>query len=141
MGTQGAMGYRGIGHMGNETHRGKEVQGVWGTWPIRPTGYGVQGVWGMGYMGNRSQWVQGYRVQGVWGTGGMGYRGYGIQGVWATWVMGHMGNGAHGQWGPWGPWGPWVIGTFLSITSLLLDGFLQKFLLDIDIDVFYLNTG
>ena len=31
MGTQGAMGYRDIGHMGNETYRGKEVQGVWGT--------------------------------------------------------------------------------------------------------------
>ena len=69
----------------------------------------------------------------------MGYRGYGIQGVWATWVMGDMGNGAHGQWGTWamghmgngahgqwGPWGPWAIGTFLPITSLLLDGFLQK---------------
>ena len=59
MGTQGAMGYRGIGYIGNETHRGKAVQGVWvqgvwGTWPIRPTG-------GMGYRG-------------------MGYRGYGAHG-------------------------------------------------------------
>ena len=35
--------------------------------------------------------------------------------------MGHMGNGAHGQ------WGPWAMGTFWPITSLLLDGFLQKF--------------
>ena len=35
--------------------------------------------------------------------------------------MGDRGDGAHGQ------WGPWVIGTFWPITSLLLDGFLQKF--------------
>ena len=51
MGTQWEMGYRGIGYIGNETHRGKVVQGVWGTWPIRPTGgmgYGVQGVWAHG---------------------------------------------------------------------------------------------
>ena len=63
------------------------------------------------------------------GTGGMGCRGYGIQGVWATWAMGHMGNGAHGVQGVWGTdgIGPWVIGTFLPIASLLLDGFLQKF--------------
>ena len=27
MGTQWAMGYRGIGYIGNETHRGKVVQG------------------------------------------------------------------------------------------------------------------
>ena len=105
MGTQGQWG---IGHMGNETHRGKEVQGVWGTSPIRPKGYGVQGVWGTWAIGHN-----GYR--------GYGFRGYEIQGLWATWVMGHMGNGAHGQ------WGPWAIGTFLPITSLLLDGFLQKF--------------
>ena len=42
-----------------------------------------------------------------------------------------MANGAHGQWGhgPWGLWPmvPWAIGTFLSIASLLLDGFLQNF--------------
>ena len=44
-----------------------------------------------------------------------------IRSRWGTGVMGHMGNGAHGQ------WGPWVIGTFWPITSLLLDGFLQKF--------------
>ena len=65
---------------------------------------------------------------GVWGTGGMGR-------VWATWAIGYMGHGAHG------PWGPWAICTFLPITSLILDGFLQKILLHIDIDVFYLNTG
>ena len=39
---------------------------------------------------------------------------------WGTGVMGHMGNGN-------GQWGPWVIGTFLPITPLILDGFLQKF--------------
>ena len=60
---------------------------------------------------------------------GIGFRGYGVQGAWDTGGMGHMGNGSHGQWGSWpmGPWGTWAIGTFLPITSLLLDGFLQKF--------------
>ena len=53
--------------------------------------------------------------------------------------MGHMGNGSHGQWAH-GQWGPWAIGTFLPITPLILDGFLQKFNW-IDINVFYLNTG
>ena len=48
------------------------------------------------------------------------------------WGMGHMGDGAHGQ------WGTWAIGHMI-ITSLILHGSLQKFLLDIDIDVFYLN--
>ena len=86
------MGYRGMGHMGNEAHRG----------------YGVQG----------------YEPHGQ-----QQHRGYGVQGVWATWAIGHMANAAHGQWGLWamGPMGPWVIGTFLPIASLLLDGFLQKF--------------
>ena len=60
------------------------------------------------------------------GTGGIGFRGYGVQGVWDTGGMGHMGNGSHGQWGSWAM-GPLAIGTFLPITSLLLDGFLQKF--------------
>ena len=66
-------------------------------------GYGVQCY--MGHMGNR-------------GTGGMGHM-----------AIGHMANGAHGQWGSWamGPMGPWAIRTFLPITSLILDGFLQKF--------------
>ena len=43
--------------------------------------------------------------------------------------MDHMGNGAHGPWGLWamGPMGPWAIWTFLPITSLILNGFLQKF--------------
>ena len=71
---------------------------VWATWAIA-----AQGVWGtrgMGYMGNRSH--------GQWGTWAMG-----------LWAMGPIGNGAHG--------GPWAIWTFLPITSLILDGFLQKF--------------
>ena len=54
MGTQGAMGYRGIGYIGNETHRGKAVQGVW-----------IQGVWG---------------TRPIRPAGGMGYRGYGAHG-------------------------------------------------------------
>ena len=70
-------------------------------------------------------------------TGGMGYRGYGVQGVWATGSMGHISNESHWQWGTWamghmgkeahGQGGPWAIWTFLPITSLILDGFLQKF--------------
>ena len=70
---------------------------------------------------------------GVWGTGGMGR-------VWATWVMGHMGNGAHGPWGTWamGPMGDWHI----FVYSIIITGWiLTKILLDIDINVFYLNTG
>ena len=57
--------------------------------------------------------------------------------------MCHMGNGGNGVQGVWGTGGigPWAIGTFLPITPLILDGFLQKILLDIDINVFYLNTG
>ena len=35
--------------------------------------------------------------------------------------MGDRGDRAHGQ------WSPWAMGTFWPITSLLLDGFLQKF--------------
>ena len=52
------MGRMGNGAMGNVDTGGNGVQGVWGTWPMRPTGekwyrgYGVQ--WGMGHMGNGS---------------------------------------------------------------------------------------
>ena len=50
------MGYRGMGHMGNEAHWGYGVQGYGGTWAI-----GAQVVWGtrgMGHMGNwaHEQW-------------------------------------------------------------------------------------
>ena len=84
---------------------------------------------GMGHMGNRPQCIQG-----VWGTGGMGPR------VWATWVIGHMGNGAHGPWGTWamGPMGDWHI---IASKSIITGWILTKNLLDIHIDVFYLNTG
>ena len=81
------------------------------------------------------------------GTGGMEYRGYGIQGVWATWVMGHMGNGAHGVQGVWGtggmeyrgyrPMGDW---DFFAHSIINTGWILTKILLDIDINVFYLNT-
>ena len=52
-----------MGHMANEVHRGKGVQGVWDTSAI-----GTQGQWGtggMGHMGNeahRGYGVQGYHV-------------------------------------------------------------------------------
>ena len=61
---------------------------------------------------------------GVWGTGGMGR-------VWATWVMGHMGNGAHGPMGDW----------HIFVHSIIITGWiLTKILLDIDINIVYLNT-
>ena len=107
----GAKRYRGMGHVANQ------AQGVWGTG-------------GMGHMGNRPQWVQG-----VWGSGGMG----------------HMGNGSHGQWthGQWGPWGTWAMGPLgpmgnwdiFAYNFIITGWILTKILLDIDIDVFYLNTG
>ena len=52
------MGYRGMGHMGNEAHWGVWVQGY------GHRGYGVQGVWAM--------WAMGYRVMGHMGNGAHG---------------------------------------------------------------------
>ena len=51
--------------------------------------------------------------KGVWGTGGMGYRGY-------------------------RPMGDWHFFAYNSINTRWI---LTKILLDIDINVFYLNTG
>ena len=54
--------------------------------------------------------------------------------------MGYMGNGAHGPWGPWamGPMGD----LHIFAHNIIITGWiLTKILLDIDIDVFYLNTG
>ena len=81
----------------------------------------------MGHISNEAH--RGYGGMGHMGisaTGGMGYNGYWVQGVWVTWAMGYMGNGAHGPWGLWAM-GPLAIWTFLPITSLILNGFLQKF--------------
>ena len=54
--------------------------------------------------------------------------------------MGHMGNGAYGPWGLWamGPMGDLDIfaNNFINTGWIL-----TKILLDIDINVFYLNTG
>ena len=79
----------------------------------------------------------------------------------STWIMGHMSDGAHGQWDTWAkgivvnsedidgvPWRMghmgngahgqhvmcWIMCNFLNTAWIL-----TKFLLDIDIDVFYLN--
>ena len=90
---------------------------------------GQSGTGDMGHMAIEAHRGMGYRVwatwaiaaQGVWGTRGMGHMGNRSHGQWGTWAMGPMGHGAYGQ------WGPWAIGTFLPITSLILDGFLQKF--------------
>ena len=110
-----------MGHMGNEPHRGKVVQGVWRN----------RGQWGMGLGTMRP-------------TGGMGYRGMGhlgnrSHGQWGKWAMGHMGNGAYG------PWGTWAMGhmgdlNFFAYNFINTGWILTKILLDIDINVFYLNT-
>ena len=73
----------------------------------------------------------------------MGHMGNGAHGQWGTWAMGLMGNGAHGQWdswamGPMGPLGDWDI---FAYNFIITGWILTKILLDIDIDVFYLNTG
>ena len=84
-------------------------------------------------MANEAHW--GHGVQGVWATWAIG-----AQGVWATSAIGHMANGAHGQWGLWamGPMGDLDI----FAHSIIITGWiLTKILLNIDIDVFYLNTG
>ena len=95
---------------GNEAHRGKGVQGVWGIWAMRPTG--AMGTGGMGLMAMRPTGGMGYRGMGHMGnrgTGGMGYRGMGhigngVQGYGqlgtGVWAIGHMGNGAHGRFAP-----------------------------------------
>ena len=49
------MGYRGMGHMGNEAHWGYGVQG-----------YGAQGVWGTRGMDHMGNGVQGYGQWGPW---------------------------------------------------------------------------
>ena len=65
---------------------------------------------GMGHMG-------------ISGTGSMGYKGYGSHGQWGTWAMGPMGD-LH----------------FFAYNFINTEWILTKILLDIDIDVFYLNT-
>ena len=59
--------------------------------------------------------------------------------------MGDRGDGAHGQWGIWAmgtwamePMGDWHILAYNIITTGWI---LTKILLDIDINIFYLNTG
>ena len=73
----------------------------------------------MGHISNEAH-------RGVWGPGVWAIWALAAQGVLGIRGMGHMGNGTHGPWGTWamGPMGDW---TFLPITSLILDGFLQKF--------------
>ena len=70
----------------------------------------------------------------------MGHMGNRSHGQWGTWAMGPMGHGAYGQWGPWahGPMGDLDIfaNNFINTGWIL-----TKILLDIDINVFYLNTG
>ena len=65
----------------------------------------------------------------------MGHMGNRSHGQWDTWAMGPMGHGAYGQWGPWAIWDIFA-NNFINTGWIL-----TKILLDIDIDVFYLNTG
>ena len=53
--------------------------------------------------------------------------------------MGHMGNGAYGSWGLWAM-GPMGDLDFFAYNFFNTGWILTKILLDIDIDVFYLNT-
>ena len=54
-----------------------------------------------------------------------------------------MANGAHGQWGLWAIWAMGPMGDLdIFANNFINTGWiLTKILLDIDIDVFYLNTG
>ena len=90
---------------------------------MRPTG-------GIGYRGIWGTWAIG--AQGVWGTRGMGHISNRSHGQWGTWAMGPMGNGAHGPMGDL---------DFFAYNFTNTGWILTKILLDIDIDVFYLNTG
>ena len=56
----------------------------------------------------------------------------GAHGQWNLWAMGPMGNGAHGPMGDL---------DFFAYNFINTEWILTKILLDIDIDVFYLNTG
>ena len=62
----------------------------------------------------------------------MGHMGNGAHGQWGSWAMGLMGNGAHGAPGDW---------DIFAYNFIITGWILTKILLDIDIDVFYLNTG
>ena len=56
----------------------------------------------------------------------------GAHGQWGLWAMGPMGNGTHGPMGD----------LDIFAHSIIITGWiLTNILLDIDIDVFYLNTG
>ena len=79
---------------------------------------GGWGTWPMGHMDNRThgQWDMGKGISSLILKIEMGYLG-----GWGTWPMGNMGNWAHDH-------------NFLNTLWIL-----TKFLLDIDIDVFYLN--
>ena len=114
----GAKWYRGYGVIGHRDTGGNGVQAVWGIWAMRPTG-------GMGYRG----------IWGIWGTWAIW-----AQGVWGTRGMSYIANRSHGQWGTWamGPMGDLNIFAHNIINTGWI---LTKILLDIDIDVFYLNTG
>ena len=79
-------------------------------------------------MGNEAHWGMGYR--GIWGTWAIG-----AQGVWGTRGMGHIGNRSHGAHGPMDNL------DFFAYNFINTEWILTKILLNIDINVFYLNTG
>ena len=55
----------------------------------------------------------------------------GAHGQWGLWAMGPMGNGAHGPMGDWDIFANNFINTRWILTKILLN---------IDINIFYLNT-
>ena len=55
----------GNGAYGQCGHRGQWVQGVWGTWAMRPTG--AKWYRGMGHIGNRNTGANGVRGYGAYG--------------------------------------------------------------------------
>ena len=108
-----------MGYIGHRDIGGNGVQEVWCIWAMRSTG-------GMGYRGIWGTWTIG--AQGVWGTRGMGHISNRSHGQWGTWAMGLMGHGPMGD-----------LNIFAH--NIINTGWiLTKILLDIDINVFYLNT-
>ena len=118
---------------------------------MRHLGHGSYRQWGLGAMGYLGTWAMAMRVIGQTGTGPLD------PGVWGTWpiapctpctllphvpygvngLQGLMGHGPTGL--PMGP--PWAIRPFLPHSIITTGWILIKILLDIDINVFYLNTG
>ena len=82
----------------------------------------------MGHLGGWDTWAMGHMDNGTHGQRDIMVNTEDRDG--APWVIGHMGNGAHGQHLVMS----WIMCNFLNTSWIF-----TKILLDIDIDVFYLN--